>query len=89
MATNYVTPTIETNRKQVEWMLGMAAAAYADLKAIDDDHPTMGKRGKERLAAKYKHEYQCYLLCLDKFVEGSILDTEAAVKAYSRDKWNV
>lgn len=86
---NYVTPTIEANREQVEWMLEMAASAYACWKGIDEDHPTMGKRGKERLAAKYRHEYDCYLLCLDKFVEGSILDTEAAVKAYSLDKWNI
>ena len=87
--TDYVTPTNEANRKQVEWMLEMAASAYACWKGIDEDHPNMGKRGKERLAKKYETKYQCYLLCLDKFVEGSILDTEAAVKAYSLDKWNV
>ena len=85
---DYVTPTIEANREQVEWMLEMAASAYACWKGIDEDHPTLGKRGKERLEAKYRHEYNCYLHCLDMFVKGNILDTEAAVKAYSRDKWN-
>lgn len=54
--SNYVTPTIEANREQVEWMLEMAAAAYASLNAIDEDHPNMGKRGKERLTAKCKHD---------------------------------
>ncbi len=87
--TDYVTTTDEANREQVEWMLKMAASAYACWKGIDEDHPNLGKRGKEQLAKKYETEYRCYLLCLDKFVEGSILDTEAAVKAYSRDEWNI